>query len=90
MSTLAILQVRLSSTRLPGKVLKPILGRPMLGLHIERLRRAKTLNRLVVATGDDIEDDVIEALCDEIGVDCFRGSLDDVLDRCLLNMKNLI
>lgn len=82
MSTLAILQVRLSSTRLPGKVLKPILGRPMLGLHIERLRRTKTLNRLVVATGDDIEDDAIEALCDEIGVDCFRGSLDDVLDRC--------
>ena len=82
MITLAILQVRLSSTRLPGKALKPILGRPMIGLHIERLSRTKTLNKLVVATGNDTEDDAIKALCDEIGIDCFRGSPDDVLDRC--------
>ena len=54
----------------------------MIGLHIERLSRTKTLNKLVVATGNDTEDDAIKALCDEIGIDCFRGSPDDVLDRC--------
>lgn len=81
MSVLAILQARLSSTRLPGKVLKPILGRPMLALHIERLRRANSLDTLVVATSDDSKDNAIEAFCDETGINCFRGSLDDVLDR---------
>ena len=78
---IAILQARTSSTRLPGKVLKPILGRPMLALHIERLRRSESFEKLVIATSDCAADDAIEALCKELGVDCFRGSLDDVLDR---------
>jgi len=58
-----------------------ILGKPMLGLQIERLRRAETLDKLVVATSAGVMDDGIEALCGDIGIDCFRGSLDDVLDR---------
>ena len=78
---LGILQARASSRRLPGKVLKPILGRPMLERQIERLRRARRLDRLTVATSSDASDDPIAALCAGIGVDCFRGSLDDVLDR---------
>src|SRR6185295_7937012 len=78
---LAILQARASSRRLPGKVLKPILGRPMLERQIERLRRAKRMDKLVVATSTDASDDAIAALCQSLGVDCFRGSLDDVLDR---------
>jgi len=81
MSILAIVQARLSSTRLPSKVLMPILGQPMLALHIERLRRTETLDKLVVATSDNAEDDAIVALCEGVGIDCFRGSLDDVLDR---------
>lgn len=78
---LAILQARTSSTRLPGKVLMPILGRPMLARQLERLSRCTSLDRLVVATSIDRSDDTLAALCREVGVDCFRGSLDDVLDR---------
>ena len=78
---LAILQARMSSRRLPGKVLKPILGRPMLGLQIERLQRVKNISHLVVATSEDGADDVIVNFCQSIRVACFRGSLHDVLDR---------
>ena len=81
LAVLAIIQARCSSTRLPGKVLKPILGRSMLALHIERLRRAETLEKLVVATSDGDQDDAIEGLCEDIGIDFFRGSLNNVLDR---------
>lgn len=78
---LAILQARVSSTRLPGKVLLPLLGKPMLARQIERVRRARRIDRLVVATSDAADDDGIARLCAEEGVDCHRGSLDDVLDR---------
>lgn len=79
--TLAILQARMSSARLPGKVLKPLLGEPMLARQIERLKRCKLIGRIIVATSSSADDDAIERLCSKIGVDCFRGSLDDVLDR---------
>jgi spore coat polysaccharide biosynthesis protein SpsF len=78
---LAILQARVSSTRLPGKVLMPILGKPMLQRQIERIQRARQINKLIVATSTESSDDPIRALCSKSRVDCFRGSLDDVLDR---------
>ena len=78
---LAILQARMSSSRLPGKVLKPILGRPMILLQIERIRDARRVDRLVVATSTDASDDVLVERCAADGVECERGSLDDVLDR---------
>jgi spore coat polysaccharide biosynthesis protein SpsF len=78
---LGILQARMSSRRLPGKVIKPILGRPMLERQIERLRRARRMDRLIVATSIDRSDDPIAALCESLAVECFRGSLEDVLDR---------
>ena len=78
---LAVLQARVSSSRLPGKVLKKILGKPMLQLQLERLGRVKRLDKIVVATSREISDDPIEKLCQNLNVSCFRGSLDDVLDR---------
>jgi spore coat polysaccharide biosynthesis protein SpsF len=81
MSVLCILQARVSSTRLPGKVLKPILGEPMLARQIERIGRAERVDALTVATSAEASDDGVAALCARLGVECYRGSLDDVLDR---------
>lgn len=78
---LAILQARVSSTRLPGKVLKPILGQPMILRQIERIQRAKKIHRFLVATSIDQTDDRLAELCTENGIPCFRGNLEDVLDR---------
>lgn len=79
--TLAIVQARMSSRRLPGKVLADLAGAPMLARQIERIMRAATLDRIVVATSDDGSDDPIAQLGAKLGVDVFRGSLDDVLER---------
>jgi len=81
MSVLCILQARVSSTRLPGKVLMPILGEPMLARQLERIRRAERVDAVTVATSHEASDDDVAALCVRIGVACHRGSLDDVLDR---------
>lgn len=78
---LAILQARMSSSRLPGKVLKPILGRPMILRQIERIRQARWTDQLVMATSTDASDDILTDVCEAAGVECARGSLDDVLDR---------
>jgi len=78
---IAIIQARMSSTRLPGKVLKKICGKPMLQHQIERVLRSTKIDQLVVATSLDETDEPIEKFCSTINVDCFRGSLDDVLDR---------
>ncbi len=81
MTVLAIIQARMSSTRLPGKVLKPIVGRPMLDLQLERLARATLIDKLIVATSDQSDDDLIATLCEQQGIGVFRGSLSDVLGR---------
>jgi glutamate-1-semialdehyde 2,1-aminomutase len=78
---LAILQARVSSARLPQKVIKSILGRPMLGLQLERLRRSRRIERLILATSVDPSDDALENLGRAEKVEVFRGNLDDVLDR---------
>jgi len=79
--TLLILQARMSSSRLPNKVLMPILGKPMLAQQIDRLSTLKTPHKLIIATSSQTSDNPIEQLCQQLGVNCFRGSLDDVLDR---------
>lgn len=78
---LAILQARISSSRLPRKVLQPILKKPMLLRQIERTNRSREIDRLIIATSTDPSDDPIAAACEEAGVACFRGNLTDVLDR---------
>lgn len=81
MTTAIVVQARMGATRLPGKVLKPIAGRPMISFQLERLRRAKKAKRLVIATTDKLADDAIAAFCAEAGVHCVRGSEADVLAR---------
>ena len=78
---LAILQARMSSTRLPGKVLRPLCGGPLILRQIERTRRSRLIDRLVVATSDDRTDDVLTDILEGRGVEVFRGSLEDVLGR---------
>lgn len=77
----AVLQARMSSSRLPGKVMKPILGVPMVGRQIERLHHAKSLDRLVLATSDQDDDTPLADYVASLGVAVHRGSLNDVLDR---------
>jgi len=79
--TIAIIQGRMSSSRLPGKVMLDLAGEPMLMRVVERVRLAKSLDGLVVATTLDPTDDALEAFCHQNGIPCFRGSLPDVLDR---------
>ena len=78
---LAILQARVSSSRLPGKVLKTILGKEMLLHQIERIQCSTLIDKLVVATSTDSSDDAIEKICNKNKVEVFRGDLLDVLDR---------
>jgi spore coat polysaccharide biosynthesis protein SpsF len=78
---LAIIQARMSSSRLPGKVLRDLGGKPMLERVISRVSRARHINGLVVATTVDSTDDPIADFCAQHGTPVFRGSLYDVLDR---------
>lgn len=83
MKTTAIIEARMTSSRLPGKVMRPILEKPMLQLLIERLEHAKTLDKIIIATTTNKEDTSIEELSKTLNVGCYRGSEDDVLDRVL-------
>lgn len=89
MKIVAIVETRISSTRLPGKSMKRILGRPVLALLIERLKNVRLLDDIVVATTVKKEDKVIAKLSKKIGVKCFRGSEEDVLDRVLRAAKSV-
>lgn len=83
MAKLAIIQARCSSRRLPGKVLTPLHGRPMLWWLVERVRLSPAVADMVVATSDDPSDDALEVWCRESGIACLRGALDDVAGRFL-------
>jgi spore coat polysaccharide biosynthesis protein SpsF len=83
MKIIATIEARMRSTRLPGKVMKKIMGKPMLALMIERLQRARQIDGIVIATTVDPSCDPIEELASQLGVGCYRGSEDDVLDRVL-------
>lgn len=77
----ASIEARMGSSRLPGKVLMDLCGMPVLAMLVERLRKCVTLDGIVVATSTAAGDDVLAAWCRDYGVDCFRGSENDVLAR---------
>jgi spore coat polysaccharide biosynthesis protein SpsF len=79
--TVAIIQARVGSTRLPGKVLLDLCGKTVLGRVVERTSRMTRIKDVVVATSNLESDDAVEEECRRLGVACFRGSEDDVLDR---------
>jgi len=76
-----IIQARMGSTRLPGKVLKPVGDRPLLGVILRRLERLQSPAEIIVATSELQRDDPVVTFCLQTGVRCFRGSEEDVLDR---------
>jgi spore coat polysaccharide biosynthesis protein SpsF len=81
MKIVAIIQARMSSSRLPGKVLMALAGKPVLAHVVERLNTCRRLDEVMVATSTDASDDLIALWCAQSGVTCFRGDLLDVLDR---------
>ncbi|MXQ09364.1 NTP transferase domain-containing protein [Alphaproteobacteria bacterium GH1-50] len=79
--TVVVIQARMGSSRLPGKVLKPLSGQPVLTHVVTRVSAAKRVDRVMVATSTEPADDAIEAACDRNGWTCIRGSETDVLSR---------
>ncbi|UCF14547.1 MAG: glycosyltransferase family protein [Phycisphaerales bacterium] len=77
----AIIQARMPSTRLPGKVLKEVMGKPLLGYLIERLGFCRHLDEIIIATTLNEEDEPIVLFAESNGVRLYRGSEHDVLDR---------
>ncbi len=76
-----VVQARMSSSRLPKKVLLPVLGESLLYRMVERLQQIKYKASIVIATSENSEDDVIEEFCQAKNITCFRGSLNNLLDR---------
>jgi spore coat polysaccharide biosynthesis protein SpsF len=81
MKVVAIIQARMGSTRLPGKVMKDLAGDTVLARVVSRTRRSRLLDEVVIATTDKVGDDVIVRECERIAVPVFRGDEADVLDR---------
>lgn len=83
----AIIQARMGSKRLPGKVLMPILGQPMLALHVQRVQAARLVDQVVIATSGHPSDQPIIEFAAERDIACIRGAVDDVLDRYYMAAK---
>jgi spore coat polysaccharide biosynthesis protein SpsF len=80
-NTVIVVQARMSSSRLPGKVMLPILGKSLLYRMIERLQLTTHKAQIVIATSEDESDDVIEKEAQQMNVACYRGNLNNLLDR---------
>jgi spore coat polysaccharide biosynthesis protein SpsF len=89
MRVAAIIQARMTSTRFPGKVLKPLAGKPVIWHIIHRLRKCKTVDTIVLATSTNREDDPLAAFADAEGIAIFRGSEHHVLERYYLAAKQV-
>jgi len=83
-----IIQARMGSSRLPGKVMMEIKGRSILDLLVQRIKDSKLLNGIIIATSISDKDNIIEEYCSKNNVNCFRGSEENVLERVLLAAKS--
>src|SRR5476651_1781201 len=88
-NTVIVVQARMSSSRLPGKVMLPILGKSLLFRMIERLQMISRKAKIVIATSEDRTDDVIEQEASKIDIPCYRGNLNNLLDRHYQAAKQL-
>lgn len=77
----AIIQARMGSTRLPGKILKKVQGKTLLEIQVERLKQSTLIQQVIVATTTQAQDDVVVYLCKQLNIDFCRGSEEDVLSR---------
>jgi len=77
----AIIQARMGSTRLPGKILKTVVNKTLLEYQLERVQQSKLVDEIVVATTEKEQDNAIVKLCNQLGVKVYRGSENDVLSR---------
>ena len=81
MKVVALVQARMGSTRLPGKVLRGIVGKPMIELLLARLSQSSELDEIVVASSEDMKNDKLQLLVESLGYKCTRGSEKNVLNR---------
>ena len=81
MKTVVIIQARMTSSRLPHKVIAELCGVPMIVQIVRRVQLAKKVSQIVVATSEEDSDTPLVKICEEYGIECYRGSLNDVLDR---------
>ncbi len=86
---LAIVQARMSSTRLPGKVLKMVNGKPLMEILLHRLSQSKKIDKIILATSEKPENDLLVEIVEKLGFEVFRGSEYDVLDRYYHSAKPL-
>ena len=89
MKIVALVQARMGSTRLPGKVLKSIVGKPMIELLLTRLSQSNELDEIVVATSDKDQNDQLQSVVESLGYQCTRGSEKDVLGRFYESAKSV-
>ena len=89
MKVIAITQARTGSKRFPNKILKKIKGKTLLQIHIDRIKKAKSLNDIIIATTTKKEDKIIEDFSKKFSIRCFRGSENDVLDRFYQSIKDI-
>jgi spore coat polysaccharide biosynthesis protein SpsF len=81
MKIITITQARTGSTRFPNKIMNKIEGKTLLDIHVNRIKKAKNNNLIIIATTKKKDDDIIELEANNLGVHCYRGDEDDVLDR---------
>jgi glutamate-1-semialdehyde 2,1-aminomutase len=89
MKIAAIVQARMNSTRLPGKVLKHILNKPLIELLLTRLSQSSKLDEIIVATSEDPQNDKLQSIIESLGYRCTRGSEKDVLNRFYETAKKI-